>query len=280
MTATATKTRPAKTKPADPPMVPAADVPAWGNAWSLGLPVNVSHAGAALEHAAAAGCQVPAVIADAVRVAAHVGAWQNDARAQAADAEATWRAQAIEAARNLAPMPDLDLLVKAKAAQDVDGFAAGQLRSLTEESVHNAYRAIRANSDALIEYGLRPRWADALDQLEATAARLSPLIIDETTALKAGADSAAAWLDAAAAAEVYWGTVRARHSLALMHGADPRDPQSFGLVGRHADQRSLRGEPSHRVAVALHRARSRHALALWMPTHAEYVAHLEAKAAA
>ena len=280
MTATATKTRPTKTKPAGPPMIDAATMPTWGSAWSLGMPVNVSHAGAALEHAAAAGCQVPAAIADAVKIAAHVGAWQNDARAQAADAEATWRAQAIAAARNLAPMPDLDLLVKAKAAQDVDGFAAGQLRNLTEESVHTAYRAIRANSDQLIEYGLRPRWADALDQLEAIAARLSPLIIDETTALNAGADAAAAWIDARTHAEVYWATVRARHSLALMHGADARDPQSFALVGRNADQRTLRGEPAHRVAVALHRASTRRALDLWMPTHAEYLAHLEAKAAA
>ena len=267
-----------KTKTAGPPMVAAADVPAWGNAWSLGLPVPVSHAGDALEYATTAGCAIPAVIAQAVRVAAHVSAWQNDAARIGAEAEAAWRDQALTAARNLDALPPIDDLVRSRAARDVDGLAAGILLDLTRETVGAAYRTVRDNADDLITYGLRPVWSDALDALEALTARISPLVVDEVTAMNAGA--ADAWLEARQAAETYWQVTRARHSLALVTGLDPRDPEAHALVGRRLDQRALRGAPAHRVAAALHRARTRQALDLWMPTRAEYLAHLEAKAAA
>lgn len=274
---TTTKT---KTKPAGPPMVPADHVPAWSSAWSLGLPVGVSHAGDALDNATAAGCPIPSTIADRVRIAAHVSGWQNDAQRIGAEAEAAWRDQAVTAARNLAPLPPIDDLVRARAARDVDGLAAGLLLDLTRESVAAAYRAVRDHADDLIEHGLRPTWQTTLDTLEALAARISPLVVDEVTALKAGPDTAGAWLDAATLADTYWRLLRARHSLQLVAGLDPRDPDAHALVGRHLDARTLRAEPGHRVAVTLHRARTRTTLDLWMPTLREYAAHLDAKAAA
>ena len=277
MTATATRS---KAKPAGPQMVPADSIPPWSSGWSLGLPVGVSHAGDALDQATAAGCDIPAPIAQAVRVAAHVSAWQNDAARLGAEAESAWRDQAVTAARNLAPLPSIDLLVTAKAARDTDGLAAGLLLDLTRDTVAAAYRTVRDHADDLIAYGLRPVWADTLDTLEAIASRVSPLVVDEVTALRAGTETASAWLDATTAAETYWRVTRARHSLALVTGPDPRDPDTLALVGRRVDQRTLRAEPAHRVAVAIHRARTRQALDLWMPTATEYRAHLDAKAAA
>lgn len=263
-----------------PPMVPAADVPAWGGAWSLGLPVPVAHAGDALEQAVEAGSAIPAPIAQAVRVAAHVSSWTNDAARIGQEAEATWRAQALEAARNLDTLPPLEDLIRSRAARDVDGLAAGILRDLARESVAAAYRAVRDHADDLIEHGLRPVWNDTLDRLEALAARMSPLIVDEVTAMNGGTGAADAWIEARPVAETYWQTIRARHSLQLVTGLDPRDPEAHALVGRRVDQRALRGAPAHRVAAALHRARTRQALDLWLPTVREYAAHLDAKAAA
>jgi hypothetical protein len=269
-----------KTKPKAPPMVPADAMPAWSSGWSLGLPVGVSHAGDAMDAAVAAGADIPAPIAEAVRVAAHVAAWQHDAQRIGADAESQWRADAMTAARNLGALPSVDLLITAKAARDVDGLAAGLLRDLTREAVAAAYRAVRDNADDLITYGLRPVWDDALTQLESIAARISPLVVDEVTALRAGSDTATAWLDATAHADRYWSTLRSRASLSRVAGTESRDPEGLTLLGRRVDQRAKRAEPAHRVAVALHRARTRTAADAWMPTTAEYVAALDAKATA
>lgn len=271
----------AKTKaPAGPDLIPAEHVPAWASGWSLGLPVNVSHAGDTLEHATAAGCQIPAPIVDAVRTAAHVSAWQNSAHALGNEAESRWRAQAIEAARNLEPMPSLDDLVTAKSARDVDGLAAGLLLDLTREAVAAAYRAVRDNAADLVEHGMRPVYTSTLAALESLGGRLSPLVVDEVTAIKSGSETATAWLEATEHAERYWSLVRARAALQHTVGLDPRDRDMHALVGRRVDQRTLKAEPRHPVAVALHRARNRAALELWMPTPAECAALLDAKAAA
>jgi len=267
-----TKTAP---KPATPPTVPADAAPEWAQSWSLGLPLSVAHAGDAYANALAAGANIPAPIVEAVRVAHHVSRWHNDAQRIGTEAEATWREQATTAARNLDTLPPLDGLVTAKAARDVDGLAAGILKELTREFIAAAYRAVRDHTDDLVTYGLRPVWADTLDDLERIATQVNPIVVDESVAMSAGPDTAAAWIEATPLADRYWTTMRARSALTQMTGTDPRDPEAWSLVGRNVTGKALRSEPPHAVARALHRARTRHTLDMWMPTATEYRAHLD-----
>lgn len=263
-----------------PELVPADQVPSWSSGWSTGLPVVVSFAGDAIEHAVAAGAPIPASIVHEMRTAAHVSGWTNEARAIGDQAEARWRAQAMQAARDLEPLPALDDLVLAKSARDTDDLLAGILSNFTKEAIGAAFRAVKANAEDLIAYGLAPTFTDVIDQLEDIATRVPVIVVDEVAAFRAGNEVSDAWRDAMDASARYWSLVRSRAALQHAIGLDTRDPERLALVGRRVDARALKSEPAHPVACALHRARARRDLELWMPTPVEYRELLEVKAAA